>query len=113
MMCRLRAGFHRRIRCHFVGFVEEPHFNRPRNSRFRRGWVIGPSTSASERASNALLRRAFAGFQFGYLVSYTTGVPFNVVADSDLNSDTNNNDRPIGIARSSARQIQMGVRWSF
>jgi hypothetical protein len=50
------------------------------------------------------IRRALAGLEFGYVVSYATGVPFNVVAGSDLNSDTNNNDRPIGVSRNSERQ---------
>jgi hypothetical protein len=48
--------------------------------------------------------RALAGLQLGYVVSYATGVPFNVVAGSDLNSDTNNNDRPAGVGRNSERQ---------
>ena len=50
------------------------------------------------------LSRALAGFQFGYLIAYATGVPFNVLAGSDLNNDTNNNDRPPGVSRNSARQ---------
>jgi hypothetical protein len=44
------------------------------------------------------------GVQVGYVVSYATGVPFNVVAGSDLNNDTTNNDRPAGVGRNSARQ---------
>lgn len=31
-------------------------------------------------------------------------MPFNVVAGSDLNNETTNNDRPAGVARNSARQ---------
>jgi hypothetical protein len=50
------------------------------------------------------LARALAGFQLGYVVSFATGVPFNIVAGSDLNHDTNNNDRPAGVARNSGRQ---------
>jgi hypothetical protein len=46
----------------------------------------------------------FGGLQFSYLISYATGVPFNVVAGSDLNNDTNNNDRPAGVSRNSDRQ---------
>jgi hypothetical protein len=48
--------------------------------------------------------RRLAGLQFGYVVSYATGVPFNVVAGSDLNNDTNNNDRPAGVRRNDRRQ---------
>jgi hypothetical protein len=50
------------------------------------------------------LRRVLVGVEFGYVVSYATGVPFNIVAGSDLNNDTNNNDRPAGITRNSGRQ---------
>jgi hypothetical protein len=50
------------------------------------------------------LSRALGGFQLAYLVSYASGVPFNVVAGSDLNNDTTNNDRPAGVSRNSARQ---------
>ena len=50
------------------------------------------------------LRRTFGGVQLGYVISFATGVPFNVVAGSDLNADTNNNDRPAGVARNSERQ---------
>jgi hypothetical protein len=48
--------------------------------------------------------RMLRGVEFGYVVSYATGVPFNVLAGSDLNNDTNNNDRPVGISRNSERQ---------
>lgn len=48
--------------------------------------------------------RALAGAQFGYVVSFATGVPFNVVAGSDLNNDSTNNDRPLGVGRNSGRQ---------
>ncbi len=48
--------------------------------------------------------RALHGFQVGYVMVFATGVPFNVVAGSDLNNDTNNNDRPAGVGRNSARQ---------
>jgi hypothetical protein len=48
--------------------------------------------------------RALRGFQVGYVIAYATGVPFNVVAGSDLNNDANNNDRPSSVGRNSARQ---------
>jgi hypothetical protein len=47
--------------------------------------------------------RAPYGFQLGYVFAYATGAPFNVLAGSDLNGDTNNNDRPPGVGRNSAR----------
>jgi hypothetical protein len=47
--------------------------------------------------------RAPYGWQLGYVFAYATGASFNVLAGSDLNGDTNNNDRPAGVARNSAR----------
>jgi hypothetical protein len=43
-------------------------------------------------------------FQISYLWSFATGVPFNPVTGTDRNNDTNNNDRPVGVGRNSARQ---------
>jgi hypothetical protein len=48
--------------------------------------------------------RALHGVEIGYVMSYATGVPFNILAGSDLNNDTNNNDRPAGVSRNSGRQ---------
>ena len=47
--------------------------------------------------------RALAGMQLGYLLACASGAPFNVVAGSDLNNDTTNNDRPAGVGRNSGR----------
>ena len=47
--------------------------------------------------------RLTAGVQLGYLFSWATGAPFNVVAGSDLNNDTTNNDRPPGVGRNTGR----------
>ena len=47
---------------------------------------------------------ALGGVELGYVASYATGVPFNVLAGSDLNGDTSNNDRPPGVGRNSGRQ---------
>jgi hypothetical protein len=44
------------------------------------------------------------GVQFGYVVSYATGVPFNPLTGNDRNNDTTVNDRPVGMDRNSARQ---------
>jgi len=54
--------------------------------------------------ASSRLSRALAGVQLAYVAAYATGVPFNVLAGSDLNFDTNNNDRPSGVGRNSARQ---------
>lgn len=49
------------------------------------------------------LARAIGGLQIGYLFSWATGVPFNIVTGTDRNNDTTVNDRPAGLGRNSAR----------
>jgi len=39
------------------------------------------------------------GFQFGYIFTYGSRLPFNVLLGTDRNLDTNNNDRPLGVGR--------------
>jgi hypothetical protein len=55
------------------------------------------------RSGGAAIGRAMGGLEVGVVLSMATGAPFNVVAGSDLNNDTNNNDRPAGVGRNSAR----------
>src|ERR1051326_8216280 len=43
------------------------------------------------------------GFQFGYIFTYASRLPFNVLLGSDRNFDTNNNDRPLGVGRNTGR----------
>src|ERR1043166_9549921 len=48
-------------------------------------------------------RRGLRGFQFGYIFTYASRLPFNVLLGSDRNFDTNNNDRPLGVGRNTGR----------
>jgi hypothetical protein len=50
-----------------------------------------------------VVRRALGGFQFGYVMSYASGAPFNIVTGSDNNNDTTTNDRPAGVGRNTGR----------
>jgi hypothetical protein len=43
------------------------------------------------------------GFQLGYIFTYASRLPFNIVLGSDRNFDTNNNDRPVGVARNAGQ----------
>ncbi|HEX7330506.1 MAG TPA: TonB-dependent receptor [Pyrinomonadaceae bacterium] len=43
------------------------------------------------------------GFQFGYIFTYGSRLPFNVLLGNDRNLDTNNNDRPVGVGRNTGR----------
>jgi carboxypeptidase family protein len=49
------------------------------------------------------VRRALAGFRFGWVYSYASALPFNIVTGADNNNDTTVNDRPAGVGRNSAR----------
>ena len=60
------------------------------------------SGSLGDGASGRV-RRALGGFQLGYVLSYATGAPFNIVTGSDNNNDTTVNDRPAGVGRNSGR----------
>src|ERR1043165_3012885 len=44
-------------------------------------------------------RRLLRGFQLGYIFTYSSRLPFNVLTGNDRNFDTNNNDRPAGLGR--------------
>jgi hypothetical protein len=48
-------------------------------------------------------QRFLCGFQLGYIFTYASRLPFNVLLGSDRNFDTNNNDRPLGIGRNTGR----------
>ena len=52
---------------------------------------------------HAGIRRALGGVEIGYLFSYASAAPFNIVTGNDRNNDTTVNDRPEGVGRNSAR----------
>jgi Carboxypeptidase regulatory-like domain len=47
--------------------------------------------------------RILQGFQLSYIFTYASRLPFNVLLGFDRNVDTNNNDRPVGVARNTGR----------
>jgi hypothetical protein len=53
--------------------------------------------------TNSAIRRALAGIQVGYVFSFGTPLPYNVVTGGDRNNDTTVNDRPEGVGRNSER----------
>jgi Carboxypeptidase regulatory-like domain len=53
--------------------------------------------------SSEAVRRALAGFSLGWVYSYASAAPFNVVTGADNNNDTTVNDRPAGVGRNSGR----------
>lgn len=61
--------------------------------------VVSGSLQMTGEGRNEGLRRALNGFQLGYIVTYASRLPFNILLGSDRNFDTNNNDRPVGVDR--------------
>ena len=53
--------------------------------------------------SSAAIRRAIGGLKIGWVYSYGTALPFNIVTGADNNNDTTVNDRPGGVGRNSGR----------
>ena len=53
--------------------------------------------------SSAKVRRALGGVQIGWVYSYGTALPFNIVTGADNNNDTTVNDRPAGVGRNAGR----------
>jgi hypothetical protein len=64
--------------------------------------VLSGTLEAPQQAKDSLAR-VLRGFQFGYIFTYASRLPFNVLLGSDRNFDTNNNDRPVGVGRNTGR----------
>jgi hypothetical protein len=65
--------------------------------------VISGSLEVPEHSKPSGLQRVLCGFQVGYIFTYASRLPFNVLLGSDRNLDTNNNDRPAGVGRNTGR----------
>ena len=65
--------------------------------------VISGSLEAPRRDKATGFQRVLRGFQVGYIFTYASRLPFNVLLGNDRNLDTNNNDRPVGVARNTGR----------
>ena len=65
--------------------------------------VVSGSVEAPQQGKANGFARALRGFQFGYIFTYGSHLPFNVLQGADRNLDTNNNDRPLGVGRNTGR----------
>ena len=65
--------------------------------------VVSGSLEAPQQSKGDGLQRLLHGFQLGYIFTYASRLPFNVLLGSDRNFDTNNNDRPVGVGRNTGR----------
>lgn len=65
--------------------------------------VVSGSLEVPDHNKPTGLQRIFCGFQLGYIFTYASRLPFNVLLGTDRNLDTNNNDRPLGVGRNTGR----------
>jgi hypothetical protein len=65
--------------------------------------VLSGSVEGLQKNKTGQVQRFLGGFQFGYIFTYASRLPFNVLLGSDRNLDTNNNDRPAGVGRNTGR----------
>ena len=61
------------------------------------------SLEAPQQSKANGFQRVFRDFQLGYIFTYGSRLPFNVLLGTDRNLDTNNNDRPLGVGRNTGR----------
>ena len=69
----------------------------------RHRFVVSGTLEAPQQSNGGNLVRLLRGFQFGYIFTYGSRLPFNMLFGSDRNFDSNNNDRPVGIGRNTGR----------
>jgi hypothetical protein len=65
--------------------------------------VLSGTLEAPRERNSTGFGRVLDGFQFGYIFTYASRLPFNVLLGSDRNFDGNNNDRPVGVGRNTGR----------
>ena len=65
--------------------------------------VISGTLQAPKTTGRSRLNRILSGLEVGYIFTYASRLPFNILLGVDRNFDTNNNDRPVGIGRNTGR----------
>ncbi len=65
--------------------------------------VVSGSLEVPRHTKATGFQRFLCGFQMGYIFTYASRLPFNVLLGSDRNFDTNFNDRPVGVGRNTGR----------
>ncbi|HEY7786191.1 MAG TPA: carboxypeptidase regulatory-like domain-containing protein [Pyrinomonadaceae bacterium] len=69
----------------------------------RHRFVLSGVLQMPHESSQRTWRRLLQGFQLGYVFSYSSALPFNILTGNDRNFDTNVNDRPLGVARNAGK----------
>ncbi len=65
--------------------------------------ALSGSLAVPETRGDVVWRRIVEGFQFSYIFSYGSALPFNILTGTDRNNDTNVNDRPVAIGRNTGK----------
>ena len=73
--------------------------DRGRSDNDQRHRLVVSGSLEAPQEGNRVLR----GFQLGYIFTYGSRLPFNVLLGNDRNFDTNNNDRPLRVGRNTGR----------
>jgi len=75
----------------------------PSDNDQRHRLVVSGTAGAPPTESASGPRRLLRGFQLGYIFTYASRPPFNILTGNDRNGDTNFNDRPAGVGRNAGR----------
>lgn len=65
--------------------------------------VLSGTHGVEAAPGSSFFRRSLAAFQLGYIFTYASRLPFNILTGGDRNADTNFNDRPAGVGRNTGR----------
>jgi hypothetical protein len=65
--------------------------------------VVSGSLEVPRHNKATGFQRFLCGFQMGYIFTYASRLPFNMLLGNDRNFDTNFNDRPVGVGRNTGR----------
>ncbi len=65
--------------------------------------VVSGSLEVPRHDKATGFQRFMCGFQLGYIFTYASRLPFNVLLGQDRNFDSNTNDRPVGVGRNTGR----------
>ena len=80
----------------------------PSDNDQRQRLVVSGTLGAPPGESVAGPRRMLRGFQLGYIFTYASRLPFNILTGNDRNGDTNFNDRPVGVGRNAGHGFVYG-----
>ena len=65
--------------------------------------VVSGSQETGRATGTGFWNRLRADWQVAYIFSYASALPFNIQTGTDLNGDTNVNDRPAGVSRNTGK----------